>query len=127
MLEAVNGYREYEEIWNLKGNSQAIHYLTCHPMAPICTGVLNTCLLWPDHSPMAVWGGWCGSQQGSRSRSPAAPGTTKEVFRVALKRMRPLLVCFATAELQVLKELNKQLQLLPSKEINVLQSRSMKK
>lgn len=77
MLQAVNRHTEQEQ-YGTKGNSQAIHYLTCHLKAPICTVVLNTCLLWLDHFLMAMWGGWCDSQQGSHSLLPAAPARTME-------------------------------------------------
>lgn len=97
-------------------NSQAIHYLTCHPRAPTCTVVWSTRLLWPGHFLVAVQGGWCDSQQGSRSLSPAAPARTPErgnAFIVALRGVGLLLLCLATLGEPMLKEVNKQLQLLP--------------
>lgn len=75
--------------YETKGNSHAIHYLTRHLKAPICTVVLSTCLLWLDHFLMAVQGGWYDSQQGSHSLLPAAPARTSErgtAVRVALRR-----------------------------------------
>lgn len=65
---------------------------------------------------MAVQGGWCDSQQGSHSLLPAAPARTPETgtaFTMALRRVGLLLLSFATLGVPVLKEVNKQLQLLP--------------
>lgn len=59
---------------------------------------------------MAVQGGWCDSQQGSRSLSPAAPARTPErgtAFTTALRRVGLLLVCLVTLGVPRLKEANK--------------------